>query len=49
MLWTIALILLIFWILGLVFKVAGAFVHILLLLAIIVGLIQLFTGSRGPV
>ncbi len=29
MLWMMALILLIFWVLGLVFKVAGAFVHVL--------------------
>jgi hypothetical protein len=49
MLWTLALILLISWILGLTFKVAGAFIHILLLLAIIIGLVQLFTGSRGSV
>jgi len=48
MLWTIAIALLILWLLGLSFKIAGGIIHILLVLAIIVGLVQLFTGRRGP-
>lgn len=46
MLWTIAVILLVLWLLGFTFHVAGGIIHILLVLAIIVGLYQLFTGRR---
>jgi len=47
MLWTIALILFVLWLLGvLVFPVVGAFIHILLVLAIIVVLYRLITGRR---
>ncbi|MCM3121710.1 lmo0937 family membrane protein [Mesobacillus sp. AQ2] len=35
MLWTIAAILLVLWVLGLVFKVAGGIIHILLVIGII--------------
>jgi hypothetical protein len=47
MLWTIAVILLILWLLGLSLHVAGGLIHILLVVAIVVGLIQLFTGRRA--
>ena len=47
MIWTIALILLILWALGFAFHIAGGIIHILLVLAVIVGLYQLFTGRRG--
>ncbi|MEH3160108.1 MAG: lmo0937 family membrane protein [Sphingomonas taxi] len=47
MLWTIAVILLILWLLGFSLHVAGGLIHILLVIAIIVGLIQLFTGRRA--
>ncbi|NYD89677.1 lmo0937 family membrane protein [Sphingomonas melonis] len=47
MLWTIAVILLILWLLGFSLHVAGGLIHILLVVAIIVGLIQLFTGRRA--
>ena len=47
MLWTIAVILLILWAVGLVSGSAiGAYVHILLVIAVIVILIQLITGRR---
>lgn len=47
MLWTLAIILLILWALGFfAFHVAGGLIHILIVLAIIVGLIQLFSGRR---
>jgi hypothetical protein len=47
MLWTIAVILLILWALGFfAFHVAGGLIHILIVIAIIVGLIQLFSGRR---
>lgn len=47
MLWTIAVILLILWLLGFSLHIAGGLIHILLVVAIIVGLIQLFTGRRA--
>ena len=44
MLWTIAVILVILWLLGFGFHVAGGLIHILLVIAVIVVLIKLFTG-----
>ncbi len=45
MLWTIAIILFVLWILGfLVFHIAGGLIHILLVVAVIVILYNLFTG-----
>ena len=50
MLWTIFVILLVLWLLGWVgFHVLGAYIHILLVLALVVLLIQLFTGRRPVV
>jgi hypothetical protein len=47
MLWTIALILAVLWVLGLVSSyTVGGFIHILLVLAIIVVLIRLLQGRR---
>jgi len=47
MLWTIALILLILWILGLVSSYTiGGFIHILLVVAIVVVLIRIIQGRR---
>jgi hypothetical protein len=50
MLWTIFVILLVLWLLGWVgFHLLGAYIHIVLVLALIVLLIQLFTGRRPVV
>jgi hypothetical protein len=50
MLWTLALILFILWILFFgVFHVAGALIHILLVAAVIVMLIRLVQGQRPVV
>ena len=47
MLWTIAVILLVLWMLGLVSSYTiGGFIHILLVLAVIVVLIRLIQGRR---
>ncbi|OWK30145.1 lmo0937 family membrane protein [Sphingomonas dokdonensis] len=46
MLWTIAVILLILWLLGFSLHIAGGLIHILLVIAVIVGLVQLFSGRR---
>jgi hypothetical protein len=47
MLWTIFVILLVLWLLGLVSSYTlGGFIHILLVLAIVVLIIQLISGRR---
>lgn len=46
MLWTVLLILLIMWALGLGFGVAGNLVHILLVVALIVFILNLVQGRR---
>jgi uncharacterized membrane protein YtjA (UPF0391 family) len=46
MLWTIFVILLILWLLGFSLHIAGGLIHILLVVALVVLLIQLFTGRR---
>ena len=48
MLWTIFVILLVLWVLGLVSGYTlGAYIHLLLVLAIVVLVIQLITGRRA--
>ena len=43
----IALILLVLWLLGVVvFKITATLIHVLLVAAIVVGLVQLFRGRR---
>lgn len=48
MLWALFVILVIFWALGLSLKIAGAFIHILLVVALVLLVIQLLTGRRAP-
>jgi 4-hydroxybenzoate polyprenyltransferase len=48
MLWTIFLVLLVLWLLGFVgFHVLGAYIHILLIIALVVLVIQLIGGRRA--
>ena len=47
MLWTIFVILLILWLLGFSFHIAGGLIHLLLVIAVIVLLFQLITGRRA--
>jgi hypothetical protein len=47
MLWTIFVILLILWLLGFSFHVAGSLIHLLLVVAVVVLLFQLITGRRA--
>ena len=48
MLWTIAVILLVLWVLGLVTaNTMGGFIHILIVLAIVVVLIRVITGAQA--
>ena len=47
MLWTLLLVLLVMWALGLGFGVAGNLVHILLVVALVVLVVQLLQGWRA--
>jgi phage-related holin len=50
MLWTLFVILLVLWLLGLMSSYTfGGFVHLLLVLAVIVLVINLVTGRRGAI
>ena len=46
MLYTIAVILLVLWLLGLVGHVAGGFIHLLLVIAVVLVLFNLISGRR---
>ncbi|MEO7102062.1 MAG: lmo0937 family membrane protein [Gemmatimonadaceae bacterium] len=50
MLWTIAVVLFILWLLGwLIFPIVGGLIHVLLVVAIIVVIFRLITGRRPVV
>ena len=49
MLWTIFVILLVLWLLGFSFHVAGGLIHLLLVIAVVVLLISLLSGRRTAV
>ncbi|MBY6037313.1 lmo0937 family membrane protein [Fictibacillus nanhaiensis] len=46
MLWTIIAILVVLWLLGLVFKVAGGVIHILLVIALIIFIFNFIKGRK---
>lgn len=46
MLWTIVVILLVLWLLGLVTEVAGGLIHLLLVIALIVVVVRLLQGRK---
>jgi hypothetical protein len=46
MLWTVFVILLILWLLGFSFHVAGGLIHLLLVIAVVVLIINLISGRR---
>lgn len=46
MLWTVFVVLLILWLLGFTFHVAGGMIHLLLLIAVAVLIINLISGRR---
>lgn len=46
MLWTILVVLLVLWLLGLVAHIGGAFIHLLLVVALVVFIINLLSGRR---
>jgi len=45
-LWAIVIILVVLWLLGLVLNLAGGLIHVLLIIAIVVVLYNLFIGRR---
>ena len=47
MLWTIFVVLLVLWLLGFSFHVAGGLIHILLVVALIVLVINIVSGRRS--
>lgn len=47
MLWTIVVILLILWLLGFSMHVGGGLVHLLIVIAVIVVIVDLLSGRRG--
>ncbi len=47
MLWTIIAVLLILWLLGFSLHVAGGLIHLLLLVAVVMIVINLISGRRG--
>ena len=49
MLWTVFVILLIMWLLGFSFHVAGSLIHLLLVIAVVVLIVNLLTGRSSAV
>ena len=49
MLWTIFVIMLILWLLGFSLHIGGGLIHILLVVAVVILIINLVTGSRRAV
>ncbi|HEY1896422.1 MAG TPA: lmo0937 family membrane protein [Terracidiphilus sp.] len=47
MLWTVFVILLVLWLLGFSFHIAGSLIHLVLVVAVVVLIIQLITGRRA--
>jgi hypothetical protein len=47
MLWTIFVILVVLWLLGFIIHVGGGLIHLLLVIAVVVLVIQLIQGRRG--
>jgi hypothetical protein len=46
MLWTLIVLLALFWLLGFAFDVAGGIIHVLLVIAAVLFLVQLISGRR---
>jgi hypothetical protein len=49
MLWTIVALLLILWLLGFSFSIGGGMIHLLLVVALVVFVINLLMGRRGVI
>jgi uncharacterized membrane protein YtjA (UPF0391 family) len=49
MLWTLVVLLLLFWVLGFAFHVAGGIIHVLLVIAVVLFLVNLISGRRAAI
>ena len=49
MLWTLIVLMMLFWLLGFAFDVAGGLIHVLLVIALVLFLVQLITGRRAVI
>jgi hypothetical protein len=49
MLWTLIVLLALFWLLGFAFDVAGGLIHVLLVIALVLFLVNLVSGRRARV
>jgi Family of unknown function (DUF5670) len=49
MLWTVVAICLVLWLLGFSFSVGGSLIHLLLVVAVVVFLVNLISGRRGTI
>ncbi|ERN51749.1 hypothetical protein A33I_01145 [Alkalihalophilus marmarensis DSM 21297] len=47
MLWTVLIVLFVLWLLGFSFEVGGGLIHLLLVVALIVFILQMLTGRRA--
>ena len=49
MLWTLIVLLLLFWMLGFAFHVAGGIIHVLLVIAAVLFIVNLLSGRRTTI
>jgi hypothetical protein len=49
MLWTLIVLLLLFWLFGFAFDIAGGIIHVLLVIAVVLFLVNLISGRRTVV
>jgi hypothetical protein len=49
MLWTLIVLLLLFWVFGFAFHVAGGIIHLLLVIAIVLFLVNVISGRRSTI
>jgi hypothetical protein len=49
MLWTLIVLLLLFWMLGFAFDVAGGIIHVLLVIALVLFIVNVISGRRTTV
>ena len=49
MLWTLIVLLIVFWALGLAFKVAAGLIHVLLVIAVVLFLVNMISGRKTRV
>ena len=49
MLWTLIVLLLLFWLLGFTFHVAGGLIHVLLVIVLVLFIVNLISGRRTAI